>query len=407
MEELEKLRIHRAPKTKPHLTSRPSRKWFILLIGLLIGIAILYLVYTGALHSGVEVKVGAVSLAYPAQEYTLFNATGYVVPQTKADVASKATGQLEALEVEEGDYIKKGDIIARLENKDVLAARARAKANIAVAHAGLLEAKAELENATIALRRLNTLVKRKLATQADYDIAKARYDTAQALVQSAKANILATKASYQEAKVAVEYTLIRAPFDGVILEKHADLGDVVAPFSATMQSKGAVVSMADMDTLQVEADVSESNLMQVKINQPCQIQFDAFPNKRIRGRVHMIVPTVDRSKATVLVKIRLVDRDDRILPDMSARVAFLSKELSSQELKPHTVVPASAIVLNSDQTYAFRINDNTAYKTPVIIGEKWSDLIIIKEGLTNNDKVVINPPDKLRDGAHIVLSSTN
>jgi multidrug efflux pump subunit AcrA (membrane-fusion protein) len=121
----------------------------------------------------------------------------------------------------------------------------------------------------------------------------------------------------------------------------------------------------------------------------------------------MIVPTVDRAKATVLVKIRLVDQDDRILPDMSARVAFLSKELSSQELKPHTVVPASAIVLNSDQTYAFRINDNTAYKTPVIIGEKWSDLIIIKEGLTNNDKVVINPPDKLRDGAHIVLSSAS
>jgi RND family efflux transporter MFP subunit len=407
MEELEKLKIHRVPKTKLHLASKPGRKWLVFPIGLLIGVVALYLVYTRILSSGIEVKVGTVSLAYSAQEYTLFNATGYVVPQTKADVASKATGQLEALEVEEGDYIKKGDIIARLENQDVLAVRARARASIAVAHAELLKAKAELENATIALKRLNTLVKRKLATQADYDTAKARYDTAQAVVQSAKANILAAKASYEEAKVAVEYTLIRAPFDGVILEKHADLGDVVAPFSSTMQSKGAVVSMADMDTLQVEADVSESNLMQVKINQPCLIQFDALPNKRVRGRVHMIVPTVDRAKGTVLVKVHLVDRDDRILPDMSARVAFLSKELSSQELKPHTVVPASAIVLNGDQTYVFRINDNTAHKTPVTIREQWSDLIVVKEGLTSRDKVVINPPGKLRDGAHIVLGSAS
>jgi RND family efflux transporter MFP subunit len=407
MEELEKLRIHRVPKTKPHLVSRSSRKWLVFPIGLLIGIAAFYLIYTGILSSGVEVKVGTISLAYPAQEYTLFNATGYVVPQTKADVASKATGQLESLEVEEGDHIKKGDIIARLENQDVLASRERAKANIAVARAGLLEAKAELKNAALSLERLKSLVKKKLVTQADYDIAVARYGTALAAVQGAKANILAAKASYKEAKVAVEYTFIRAPFNGVILKKHADLGDVVAPFSSTIQSKGAVVSMANMNTLQVEADISESNLIRVKVNQPCEIQLDAFPEERFRGRVHMIVPTVDRTKATILVKIRFIDRDERILPDMSARVAFLSKELSPQEQKPHTVVPTSAVVMNGDQTYVFRINNDTVHKTPVVIGEQWDDLIIVQKGLTKGDKVVIDPPKKLNDGTRVALSSTH
>src|SRR5699024_7162028 len=187
-------------------------------------------------------------------------------------------------------------------------------------------------------------------------------------------NILVAKASYREAKVAVEYTLIRAPFDGVILKKHADVGDVVAPLSPAIQSKGAVVSMADMNTLQVEADVSESNLMRVKINQPCEIQLDALPNKRFRGQVHMIVPTVDRAKATVLVKVRFLDKDSRILPDMSARVGFLSKELTPQELKPRTVVPASAIVRNGKQAYVFRINDShdeTVHKTPITVGERW------------------------------------
>jgi RND family efflux transporter MFP subunit len=407
MEELEKLRIHRVPSTKSHLASKSGRKRLAFPLGLFIGIAVIYLVATRTFSSGVEVKVGTVSIAYPAQEYTLFNATGYVVPQTKADIASKATGQLEVLEVEEGSYVKKGDIIARLENQDVLANREQAKANIAVARAGLQEAKAELKNATVALERHKALVKKKLITQAAYDVAVARYDTALAAVQGAKANILAAEASYEEAKVAVEYTFIRAPFDGVILEKHADLGDVVAPFSSTVQSKGAVVSMADMSTLQVEADVSESNLMQVKVNQPCEIQLDALPGERFRGRVHMIVPTVDRTKATILVKVRFVDQDDRILPDMSARVAFLSKELSAQEQKPYTVVQASAIVMGGDQAHVFRINDATAHKTPVAVGKQWNDLMIVQKGLSKGDKVVINPPDKLSDGSHVVLAGAD
>lgn len=370
---------------------------------LLVGIAIAYLAFTGALKAGVAVEVDTVSIAYPAQKYTLFNATGYVVPQTKADVASKATGRLEALLVEEGSHVKEGEIIARLENQDVLASREQARANVAVARAGLLEAQAELKNATIALERAATLVGKKFITRAAYDTAQARHDKAAAAVQMAKASILAAEAAYEAAKVAVKYTFIRAPFDGVILEKHADLGDVVAPFSSTTQSKGAVVSMADMDTLQVEADVSESNLMQVHVGQPCQIQLDALPGERFRGQVHMIVPTVDRTKATVLVKVRFLEKDNRILPDMSARVAFLEKELSPEERQPHTAVPASALVMKGDQAYVFQVNNKTAHEIPVKAGLRLGERVIIESSLSEDDKVVINPPGELRDDASVVL----
>ncbi|ADE14365.1 efflux transporter, RND family, MFP subunit [Nitrosococcus halophilus Nc 4] len=407
MEELEKLRIQRVPKTKSRLVSKSRRKKLALPIGLLFGIVLIYLFFTGTFSSSVEVTVGTVAVSYPAREYTLFNATGYVVPQTKADIASKATGRLEALEVEEGSHVKKGDIVARLENQDVLAGKERAKANVAVAHAQLAEAKAELKDATVALARAQNLVKKKFIPQETYDTAVARHDKAIAAVQSAEANILAAEASYEEAKVTVEYTLIRAPFDGVILKKHADLGDVVAPFSSTTQSKGAVVSMADMNTLQVEADVSESNLTQVRAGQPCEIQLDALPGERFRGRVHMIVPTVDRTKATVLVKVRFVELDERILPDMSSRVSFLSKELSPQEQKPHTVVQASALVMKGNQPHVFRVNDNTAHKIPVTLGKRLDELVIVQRGLNQGDKVVLNPPDKLREGTPVELSQTD
>ncbi|KFI22128.1 efflux RND transporter periplasmic adaptor subunit [Nitrosococcus oceani] len=407
MEELEKLKIHRTPLKKSSPATQPRRKGWFLFIALVAGMAVIYLAFTGAFNPRTEVALGTVSLSYPAQEYTLFNATGYVVPQTKADIASKATGRLEVLEVEEGNHVEKGDIIARLENQDVLASKKRAEANVAVARAGLLEAQAELKDAMLALKRAKSLIDKKFITHETYDAAVARRDKAAAAVQSAKANILAAQASYQEAKVAVEYTFIRAPFDGVILEKYADLGDVVAPFSSTIESKGAVASMADMRTLQVEADVSESNLMQVKVNQPCEIQLDALPGERFRGRVHMIVPTVDRTKATILVKVSFVDLDERILPDMSARVAFLSKALSPQEQKPYTVAPSSAIIRQGEQAYAFRVDGNQAHKIPLTVGKRLDEQMVVEKGLQQGDKVILNPPDDLPEGAQVTAKEDN
>ncbi len=163
----------------------------------------------------------------------------------------------------------------------------------------------------------------------------------------------ASEAALKGAEVAVEYTLIRAPFDAVVLTKNADVGDIVTPIGAAANAKAAVVTVADMDSLKVEADVSEANLELVRVGQPCEIQLDALPEARFRGRVHMIVPTADRSKATVMVKVGFVDEDPRILPEMSAKVAFLSRPPTAAEKEPRTAVARSAVVEQEQQDRRF------------------------------------------------------
>jgi RND family efflux transporter, MFP subunit len=373
----------------------------LLLSSVLIAVTIGYLVKGVLLKSGFEVEVSTVSTAYPSQALTLFNASGYVVPQRKADIASKATGRLESLEVEEGNLVKKGEIIARLENQDLIASMQRAAANVEVAQAELAKARAELKDATLALKRSDTLVEKRFITKENHDAALARHDKAVAAVKSAQAAITAAEAAYHEAKVMVEYTWIRAPFDGVILAKHANIGDVVAPFASTTRSKGAVVSMADLDTLEVEADVSESNLVKIWIGQPCEIELDALPDVRLRGVVNRIVPTIDRSKATVLVKVGFVDNDGRILPEMSARAAFLSTDLSPEQQRPVLVVQAAAIASRHGKEVVFVVRGNKVSEVPIERGNQLRDLVIVKRGLTSGDKVVLKPPLKLTDGSTV------
>ncbi len=404
-QDLTQLKIERSAKPTPAFSARRRRRRFLWLLTLALVSLLAYLVYE-MLNTAIPVEVGTVTTAYPSQAFTLLNATGYVVPQTKADVASKATGRLESLQVEEGSRVKKGQIIARLENQDVIAQMNQAQANIGVAQASLRQAQAELKEATLALDRAQNLIKKRIIPQESHDAASARYDKAVAAVRSAKAAIKAAHAAHHGTKIAVEYTLIRAPFDGVILSKHANIGDVVAPFSSTTESKGAVVSMADLDTLEVEADVSESNLLKLRLGQPCEIQLDALPDTRFRCVVNRIVPTVDRTKATVLVKVRFVDKDSRLLPEMSAKVAFLSQELTPGQQKPVTVVPPSAIVLRKDKVTAFLVHGGTAYEVHVATGERIGEAIVVLKGLSPGDEVVLNPPEALRDGSPIKPART-
>ena len=162
----------------------------------------------------------------------------------------------------------------------------------------------------------------------------------------------------------MRYTFIRAPFDAVVLTKNADVGDIVAPLGAAATARAAVVTIADMDSLLVEADVSESNLQKVKIGRPCEIQLDALPENRFRGTVHMIVPTADRSKASVMVKVKFLDKDDRILPEMSAKVAFLERSVTLEEQKPKTALNSNAIMMHNNTRSVFLVNENRVHKTP-------------------------------------------
>lgn len=357
--------------------------------------------YNLLLRAPVAVETASVTMSYPSQAYTELNATGYVVAQRKAAVASKATGRLVWLGVEEGSRVKEGEIIARLENLDVKATREQAAANLLLAKANLEQGLAELRDAETALKRSEELLAQGFVSRASHDIAVARHDKARANIASLQAGIAAAQASLRGTDVAVEQTLIRAPFDGVVLTKAANVGDVVTPFSSALDAKGAVVTMADMSTLEVEADVSESNLSRVHIGQPVEIQLDALPDMRFRGVVARTVPTVDRSKATVMTKIRFHEPDSRILPEMSAKVAFLTQEISDADRAPRAALNVAALTTRAGRNVVFVVRDDKVVEVPVETGAKIGDQVEIRSGPQPGEKVVLRPGAKLHDGAAV------
>jgi RND family efflux transporter MFP subunit len=385
--------------------SRRSRKrYYWLGAALVVVLALALLMATGIIAPATSVQMSRVTQVYPSQTFTLLNASGYVVAQRKSAVASKVTGRLVWLGVEEGDKVKAGEVIAKLENEDMIASRDQARASLNTARWNLDQAKAELSDATIALERAKTLVKKGYIAQSDYDSAFARCSKAQAAVGAGEATIKAGEASLRGAEVALEYTLIRAPFNAVVLTKNADVGDIVTPLGAAANAKASVVSVADMNSLKVEADVSESNLGQVKLGQPCEIQLDALPDARFKGKVHMIVPTADRSKATVLVKVGFVDADPRILPEMSAKVAFLSRAPTASEATARTAVSRSAIVDRKGQLSLFEIREGKAVQVAIKTGERLGDMMEILGGAKVGDQVVMNPSPKLKNGAKVKVA---
>lgn len=399
-EDLSKLKIDKSGAVYRGAKSKRKR---VLWFAVPLSIVLLIIVFRAVLNPAVEVEVSTVSLVYPSQSFTLLNASGYVVAQRKAAVASKATGRLEWLGVEEGSKVKKGDVIARLEGRDVAAARDQAAANLGNARSDLEQAKAELNDATLNFNRNKELLAKGFISQMDHDTADARYRRAQAAVSGAESAIISAQAALKGAEVAVEYTLIRAPFDAVVLTKDADIGDMVTPLGAAANAKAAVVTIADMSSLQVEADVSESNLEKVKQGQPCEIQLDAFPESRFRGVVHMIVPTADRSKASVMVKVRFLNKDKRILPEMSARVSFLERPVSTEEEQPRLGVNPNAVVTRNGKQVVYQVKEQKVNEVPVTTGEKVGEMLQVLSGVKAGDKVVVNPPNKLKTGAKVSI----
>lgn len=399
--DLSKLSIDRSQKAFAS-GKRSRRKWWI-------GGAVIVVVAIAAvaLRGGnrpISAELGTVASAYPSQAITALNATGRVTAFRKAAVSTKATGKLEYLGVQEGSIVKAGQVIARIENKDVSATRDQAAANLRAAKANLEQGLAEMRDAQSNLKRSEDLARKNFISEAQLDTAKARFDRARASVAALNGQIGVAEANVRAADVAVEQAVIRAPFDGVILTKNANVGDIITPFSSAVDSKGAVVNIADMSTLEVEADVSENSLSKITVDMPVEIQLDAFPDLRLLGRVSRIVPTVDRSKATVLVKIEFVEKDKRVLPDMSAKVAFLSRALAAEERKPVTAIQPAAVVKRDGKDVVFVVDEKSTTKlVPVTVGDKIGDLVRVA-GVKPGDKVVLRPDDKLRDGSIIAAA---
>ena len=382
---------------------RQQKKVRVLVMTLLFFLVSGAILFEMLFNRSVQIETATVSLQYPSSSFTLLNASGYVVAQRKAALASKATGRIEWLGVEEGSKVKKGEVIARLEALDVEAARGQASASLISSKAMRDQAKVEVVDSTRNLKRIKELFSLGVLSQADYDTAEFRYERGTSALAAAEANVRMSEATLAGAAVAVDYTKIKAPFDGVVLTKSADVGDIVTPLGAAANAKASVVTLADLTSLKVEVDVSEANIEKVKKTQPCEIQLDALPQKRFRGVVHSIVPTADRSKSTVMVKVGFLEQDLRILPEMSAKVAFLERAVRTGEDKPKCMVPRSAIAKRAGESFVYLLKGAKVVEAKITIIDLPGELVEVKSGVNPGDKVALKPIEKLKNGSKIKI----
>lgn len=395
--DLGKLRVDRSGAVPPSQGRKrrfDRRYWWAIGAGAAIGLFLFK-------PSVATVQTTQIVTAWPSQEHVLLNATGYVVARRKAAVAPKGTGRVEWLGVSEGDQVKAGTVIARLESRDVEASHQAAVANTAVASAALLTARSEFEDAQRNLERADKLFAKRLVSLSYLQDAKSRIARADAGKASATAAIAAARANESYARSGVEYTRITAPFDGMVISRTADVGDIVTPLSSAADAKGAVLVMADMSSLEVDAEVSESSLSLVHAGLPCEIVLDAFPDKRFRGEVSVVVPKVNRASATVTTKVRILDRDPGILPDMSARVSFLSQPAAVGQQSLLAVNPQAIAERDGHSLVYALAGDDRVRAVPVTLGAVLGSVRAISGLLQAGDSVVLEPGTKLRDGSRI------
>jgi RND family efflux transporter MFP subunit len=385
--DLSRLKIDRSEKlVNPDLH---RNRTIGIIIGLIALLVILFFVLRSSFTPGIEVKLTTAVTQSPSQTNASLTASGYVVAQRKAAVASKGTGRLIWLGVVEGDKVKKGQIIGRLEDNDIHALLEQAKAN-------LLLTQADLKDAENSYNREKALLKTGSATKMEVDAAEARYLRVIASIDAAKANI-------SSQKIALENMLIRAPFDGTVLTKNADIGEIVSPLGASLNSRAAIVTMADMSSLEVEADVSESNIEKIKVNQECDIVLDAYPDKSYEGYVAKIIPTADRSKATVMVKVGFKHYDERVLPEMSAKVLFLSDKPKDEvkDEKSALIVPMTSVTNREGRDVVYLVREEKAVEVPVTTGRKFNAYVEITSGISDGDKVIDKVTDQIKNGIKV------
>ena len=318
------------------------------------------------------------------------SANGYVVARTKASVSAKIPGRMEYLGVREGSEVKRGEIIARLESGDYQAALNAARATVAETEAQLVQARRDVDRA----RRLRQ----------DQVISDVEVENVTTRLKVLEAQLGAARAQRELAAANLENTRVRAPFDGTVLRKDAEVGEIVSPSSAGGGfTRTAIVTMADLGTLEVEVDVNEAYIAQIHNEQPARIILDAYPDTSFTGTVRQVVPTADRQKATVLVKVSILDRDPRILPEMGAKVIFL-RDPKAQPVAaaPRRVtVPSASVVQGPGGARVWVVEARKVAARPVQVGREQGENVEITSGLSGGESVVLRPPSGLKDGAQV------
>jgi RND family efflux transporter MFP subunit len=355
--------------------------------------------------------VAARSLAKSTPRGSVLDATGYVTARRQATVSAKVTGKVAEVLIEEGQRVEEGQILARLDQTDWQAQLDLAQAQLAAARSQISDWQVQLEQSERDLQRQQDMVGRKLISQQSVDQARAARDSLKSRLSTSQRQADVAVRAVQVANVNMDNTIIRAPFAGVIIAKAAQQGEIVSPMSAgggfTRTGIGTVV---DMDSLEIEVDVNESYIGRVKPDQPVDAMLNAYPDWKIPAYVIAIIPTADRSKATVKVRVGLKVKDPRIVPDMGARVAFLNDTQENE--KPvaaplGVLVPASAIRGQGDAAVVFVAADEKAQRRAVKVGSNYGDDRQILSGLRDGERVIIAPAETLKEGDRIALDTSN
>ena len=340
---------------------------------------------------------------------TSVTANGYVVARTRASVSAKLAGRIADLRVSEGSTIRRGEIIATLENADYEAQAAQAKASVATARAELVEARAASELAAREAARLRDMQQENadLVSEQDLDNVEGRATQAAARLEAAEARLAAAQASFRFAQANLENTVIRAPFSGTVLRKEAEIGEVVAPSVGGGLTRGAVVTMADLTTLEVEVDVNEAYIARVRKGGPALITLDAYPDTAFRGEVRQVVPTADRQRATVQVKVSIVDRDPRILPEMGARVDFLEEAPADGAAPaapagpPRFRIPAAAVREVNGESVVWLVRNGRLEPRTVQAGPVSAGFREIRSGLAGGEQLLVSGVDEPEAGMRV------
>ncbi len=336
-------------------------------------------------------------------------ANGYVVARTKAAVSAKIPGRLAMLNVSEGSRVEKGQIIARLDNADYAAAVGQAEAGVASAKATLIEAQSDrdqMQRDYVRVRDIHTQNPNLVSPQ-DVENADSRARQADARFGAQSARVDAAAAALRVAQANLENTYIRAPFSGTVLRKEAEVGEVVAPSVGGGLTRGAVVTMADLATLEVEVDVNEAYIARIQSDQQARITLDAYPDTAFRGAVRQIIPTADRQRATVQVKVSILDRDPRILTEMGAKVEFLQAPRpvaagAAQPVeRPRIIVPAEAVRSENGRDVVWIIRDGRLQRRDVDAGPVSGNFREIRSGLSGGEQLLVGGVETPKEGQRV------
>jgi RND family efflux transporter MFP subunit len=400
IDDLSALRIERAPLPPP---SRRWVKWVLLLV-LLGGIGAGAWAWATR-EQPIPVEVATVSARAAGTQATVLNASGYVTARRRATVSSRVTGKIVWMNVEEGMAVREGQVLARLEDDTTRASLRLMEAQLEASRRAIAESEVRLAESERTFARRERLRADGLVTDADIDQARADVQSWTARIAAAREQVTVAERQVALQQTELDNLVIRAPFSGVAISKDAQPGEMVSPVSAGGGfTRTGISTIVDMGSLEIEVDVNESYINRVAAGQPVTAVLDAYPDWQIPASVITLVPTADRQKATVLVRIGFAALDPRILPNMGVKVTFLREAAAdAAETRPVTLAPKGAIRTDNGTAYAFVVRQDTVERRAVQVGGADGDRVEITAGLAAGDRVVVAPPAELVEGAPIVI----